>query len=103
MVNIEPGQHRRFGWSRTRAAGVGFGLGAALAVSPLGWAQNPPTNQNGTTDTIQRASVSSSIMRACGLRQQAVGSGTLPSTLTFATWSQAMHPFFGAVYGSSTF
>jgi serine protease Do len=31
---------RRFG--RTRAAAIGFGLGAALAASPLVWADNPP-------------------------------------------------------------
>jgi serine protease Do len=33
-------RHSRFG--KTRAAALGFGLGATLALSPLVWAQNPP-------------------------------------------------------------
>src|SRR5215471_2914287 len=44
MTNVEPGPNRRSGWSSTRAAGLGFGLGAALAVSPLVWAQTQPAN-----------------------------------------------------------
>jgi serine protease Do len=36
------GRHPRLG--KTRAAAVGFGLGATLALSPLVWAQNPPAN-----------------------------------------------------------
>ena len=36
------GRQPRFG--KTRAAAVGFGLGATLALSPLVWAQNPSVN-----------------------------------------------------------
>src|SRR3954453_22646072 len=36
------GREPRFG--KTRAAAVGFGLGATLALSPLVWAQNPSAN-----------------------------------------------------------
>ena len=36
------GRQPRFG--KTRAAAVGFGLGATLALSPLVWAQNTPQN-----------------------------------------------------------
>ena len=37
---MRPGRPSR--GKRTRAAAVGFGLGAALALSPLVWAQDPP-------------------------------------------------------------
>ena len=37
-------------FKKTRAAALGFGLGATLALSPLVWAQNPPAN-NSTTPT----------------------------------------------------
>src|SRR5438045_6576661 len=33
------GQH---GWTKTRAAALGFGLGTTLALSPFVWAQSPP-------------------------------------------------------------
>ena len=34
----------RPGWVNSkRAAALGFGLGATLALSPLVWAENPPT------------------------------------------------------------
>ena len=39
------GRQPRFG--KTRAAAVGFGLGATLALSPLVWAQNPRQNAPG--------------------------------------------------------
>src|SRR5258708_20605989 len=44
MTKVETGPSSRPGWTRTRAAGLGFGLGAALAVSPLVWAQTSPDN-----------------------------------------------------------
>ena len=40
-----PGRPLRQPWSKkTRAAAVGFGLGATLALSPLVWAQSPPAS-----------------------------------------------------------
>ena len=47
MSELSPGPHRRVWlrrpWTRkTRAAILGVGLGAALALSPFVWAQNPP-------------------------------------------------------------
>jgi serine protease Do len=42
----------RRGWlNRKRAAALGFGLGATLALSPLVWAENPPTT-SGTTGAV---------------------------------------------------
>jgi serine protease Do len=36
--------HARYPWlGRSRAAALGFGLGATLALSPFVWAENPPT------------------------------------------------------------
>jgi serine protease Do len=42
MTKIEPGSNHRPGGTKTRTIGLGVGLGAALAVSPLVWAQTSP-------------------------------------------------------------
>ncbi len=42
MTEIPPGFTRKPWFKKTRAAALGFGLGATLALSPLVWAQNPP-------------------------------------------------------------
>ena len=39
QLPADPVRHRWF--KQTRAAALGFGLGASLALSPLVWAQNP--------------------------------------------------------------
>ena len=48
QLPADPVRPPRF--KKTRAAALGFGLGATLALSPLVWAQNPPAN-NSTTPT----------------------------------------------------
>jgi serine protease Do len=42
MSELPPGSPRQPWFKKTRAAALGFGLGATLALSPLVWAQNPP-------------------------------------------------------------
>jgi serine protease Do len=42
MSNIPAGSLRQPWFKNTRAAALGFGLGATLALSPLVWAQSPP-------------------------------------------------------------
>src|SRR5258708_8608455 len=44
MTKVEPGRSSRPGWTRTRAAGLGLGRGAALAVPPRVGAQTSPSN-----------------------------------------------------------
>ena len=42
MTDLPAGPLRQPWFKKTRAAAIGFGLGATLALSPLVWAQNPP-------------------------------------------------------------
>src|ERR1044071_1787173 len=42
MSDHPAGAARQPRFTKARAAAAGFGLGAALALSPLVWAQNPP-------------------------------------------------------------
>src|SRR5260370_36793279 len=42
MTAFPAGPRRQPRFKKARAAAVGFRLGAALALSPLVWAQNPP-------------------------------------------------------------
>ena len=44
MTEHPAGSSRQPRFGKTRAAAVGFGLGATLALSPLVWAQNTPAN-----------------------------------------------------------
>ncbi len=44
MTERPAGPSHPSGFKRARAAALGFGLGAALALSPLVWAQSSPTN-----------------------------------------------------------
>ena len=44
MTDLPAGPLRRPWFRKTRAAALGFGVGATLALSPLVWAQNPPAS-----------------------------------------------------------
>ncbi len=44
MTDLPAGPLRQPWFRKTRAAALGFGLGATLALSPLVWAQNPPAS-----------------------------------------------------------
>src|SRR5579864_8265061 len=44
MTDRPAGPPHRPRFKKTRAAALGFGLGATLALSPLVWAQNPPAS-----------------------------------------------------------
>src|SRR5205809_1757746 len=46
QLPADPVRHPWF--KKTRAAALGFGLGATLALSPLVWAQNPPGGESGS-------------------------------------------------------
>ena len=46
QLSADPVRHPWF--KKTRAAALGFGLGATLALSPLAWAQNPPGDEAGS-------------------------------------------------------
>jgi serine protease Do len=46
MTDLPAGPLRRPRFKKTRAAALGFGLGATLALSPLVWAQNPPASSD---------------------------------------------------------
>lgn len=48
-----------------------------------------------TTQTYWSAAVNLNTLRACGCQQEAVGSGTLPATATFAAIASAYLPFVG--------
>ena len=51
MTQVPADPVRPSGFKKTRAAALGFGLGATLALSPLVWAQNPPADNSTTTAT----------------------------------------------------
>src|SRR6202140_4467688 len=44
MTDLPAGPRGEPWFKKTRAAALGFGLGATLALSPLVWAQNPPAS-----------------------------------------------------------
>ncbi len=44
MTDLPAGPRGKPWFKKTRAAALGFGLGATLALSPLVWAQNPPAS-----------------------------------------------------------
>ena len=50
QLPADPVRPPRF--KKTRAAALGFGLGATLALSPLVWAQNPSADSSTTTPTL---------------------------------------------------
>src|SRR5690348_10210973 len=49
MTQVPADPVRPSSFKKTRAAALGFGLGATLALSPLVWAQNPPADNSTTT------------------------------------------------------
>src|SRR5947208_812816 len=48
MTQLPAGSPRHPWFKKSRAAALGFGLGATLALSPLVWAQNPPSDTTTT-------------------------------------------------------
>jgi serine protease Do len=48
MTELPAGPVGQPWFKKTRAAALGFGLGATLALSPLVWAQNPPASSDAT-------------------------------------------------------
>src|SRR5207237_6639372 len=55
QLPADPVRPPRF--KKTRAAALGFGLGATLALSPLVWAQNPPADNSTITTTTPSPNV----------------------------------------------
>jgi serine protease Do len=55
MTETPAGPRHPSGFKRARAAALGFGLGATLALSPLVWAQNPPTNPPAASEPLPAA------------------------------------------------
>jgi len=55
QLPAEPGRRPRF--KKTRAAALGFGLGATLALSPLVWAQNPDSSTSNPTTTTPSVAI----------------------------------------------
>src|SRR5438552_3680503 len=55
LVEIREGNGRQPWLRKSRAAALGFGLGATLALSPLVWAENPAGNTAGETMTSPMA------------------------------------------------
>src|SRR5947207_12864216 len=51
LVEIREDNGRQPCLRKSRAAALGFGLGATLALSPLVWADNPPPDNSTTTTT----------------------------------------------------
>jgi len=55
QLPAEPVRRPRF--KKTRAAALGFGLGATLALSPLVWAQNPDSSTSNPTTTAPSVAI----------------------------------------------
>jgi serine protease Do len=55
QLPAEPVRRPRF--KKTRAAALGFGLGATLALSPLVWAQNPDSSTSNPTTTTPSVAI----------------------------------------------
>jgi serine protease Do len=55
LVELREDNGHRPWLRKSRAAALGFGLGASLALSPLVWAENPPENTAGETMTSPMA------------------------------------------------
>src|SRR6267378_6402477 len=55
QLPAEPVRRPRF--KKTRAAALGFGLGATLALSPLVWAQNPDNSTSNPTTTTPSVAI----------------------------------------------
>src|SRR5712692_7845598 len=55
MTETPAGPRHLSGFKRARAAALGFGLGATLALSPLVWAQNPLTNPPAASEPLAAA------------------------------------------------
>src|SRR5258708_40299390 len=57
MTHLPAEPVRRPRFKKTRAAALGFGLGATLALSPLVWAQNPDYSTSNPTTTTPSVAI----------------------------------------------
>ena len=107
MIELPAGPFRHPWFKKTRAAALGFGLGAALAVSPLVWAENAPASppasvlpQQSFAPLVKRvlpAVVNISVTEKTGTN---VASDQLPDALRGTPFEDFLRRFFDEHGGS---